>query len=125
MKKLLSILVTLPAIVFIVMGLRWLVDPAGAAAELGMPLLEGVGLSTQVGDLSVFFLALGMMMLLAVITARRHWFYVTALMLLGAAMFRVLAWLVHDAAFAAQLIGGELIVGCLLLFASSRLAERD
>lgn len=125
MKKLLRILVILPAIVFIVMGLRWLVDPAGAAAELGMPLLEGVGLSTQVGDLSVFFLALGMMMLLAVITARRHWFYVTALMLLGAAMFRVLAWLVHDAAFAAQLIGGELIVGCLVLFASSRLAEGD
>jgi len=50
---------------------------------------------------------------------------VPALMLLGAAIFRVLAWLVHDAALAVEPIALELVVGCLLLLASSRLAEKE
>lgn len=125
MNKLLRILVTLPGIFFVVIGLGWLVVPAQVAPELGMPLLEGVGRSTQIGDLAVLFLSLGMMLLLAVITSRRHWFYVPALMLLGAASFRVIAWLLHDAAFAGQLVALEFGVACLLLFAASRLASRE
>lgn len=31
MNKLLRVLVTLPGILFVVMGLRWITDPAGAA----------------------------------------------------------------------------------------------
>jgi hypothetical protein len=125
MDKLLRVLCAAPAIFFVVVGLRWLIDPAGIAPELGMPLLEGIGLSTQIGDLAVLFLSIGMMMLLAVITSRRHWFHVPALMLLGAAGFRVIAWLLHDAAFAGQLVALEFGVACLLLFAASRLASRE
>jgi len=125
MNKLLRILVTLPGILFVVVGLGWLVVPARVAPELGMPLLDGVGRSTQIGDLSVLFLALGMMILVAVITSARRWFHVTALMLLGAGSARIFAWLVHDAAFAGQLIALELVVGCLLLVAAARLAIRE
>jgi hypothetical protein len=46
-------------------------------------------------------------------------------MLLGAAIFRVLAWLLHDAALAGQMIGVELVVACLLLFGASRLSARE
>ena len=46
-------------------------------------------------------------------------------MLLGAAIFRVLAWLLHDAALAGQLIALELVVACLLLFAASRLTAGE
>jgi hypothetical protein len=125
MDKLLRVLCSVPAILFVVVGLRWLIDPAGIAPELGMPLLEGIGRSTQIGDLAALFLSIGMMMLLAVITSRRHWFYVPVLMLLGAASFRVIAWLLHDAAFAGQLVALESGVACLLLFAASRLARRE
>lgn len=125
MNRILRVLVALPGIFFVVMGLRWLVDPAGAAGDMDMELLDGIGRSTQIGDLAVFFLALGMMILVGLITSQRRWFHVPALMLLGAAIFRVLAWLLHDAALAGQLIALELVVACLLLFASSRLTARE
>jgi hypothetical protein len=125
MNRILRVLVALPGIFFVVMGLRWLVDPAGAAGDMDMELLDGIGRSTQIGDLATFFLALGMMILVGLITSQRRWFHVPALMLLGAAIFRVLAWLLHDAALAGQLIAVELVVACLLLFAASRLTARE
>jgi len=125
MNRILRVLVALPGIFFVVMGLRWLVDPAGAAGNMDMELLDGIGRSTQIGDLATFFLALGMMILAGLITSQRRWFHVPALMLLGAAIFRVLAWLLHDAALAGQLIAVELVVACLLLFAASRLTARE
>ena len=125
MNRILRALVALPGIFFVVMGLRWLVDPAGAAGDMDMELLDGIGRSTQIGDLATFFLALGMMILVGLITSQRRWFHVPALMLLGAAIFRVLAWLLHDAALAGQLIAVELVVACLLLFAASRLTAGE
>ena len=125
MNRILRVLIALPGIFFVVMGLRWLVDPAGAAGDMDMELLDGIGRSTQIGDLATFFLALGMMILVGLITSQRRWFHVPALMLLGAAIFRVLAWLLHDAALAGQLIAVELVVACLLLFAASRLTARE
>ena len=125
MNRILRALVALPGIFFVVMGLRWLVDPAGAAGDMDMELLDGIGRSTQIGDLATFFLALGMMILVGLITSQRRWFHVPALMLLGAAIFRVLAWLLHDAALAGQLIAVELVVACLLLVAASRLTARE
>jgi len=55
MNRLLKVLVVLPAILFLVTGLRWLVAPAGVAPQFGLTLEQGVGLSSQVGDLSAFF----------------------------------------------------------------------
>ena len=40
-------------------AISWLFDPTAAAAGLGMPYLEGIGRSTQVGDFSAFFVFLG------------------------------------------------------------------
>jgi hypothetical protein len=125
MNTLLRVLVVLPGIFFTVMGLMWLTAPASAAGALGMPLLDGVGRSTQIADLAVFFLAIGLMILLAATSLQGRWFQVPALMLIGAAIFRVLAWLIHDAALAVEPIALEVVVGCLLLLASSRLAERE
>ena len=75
--------------------------------------------------LAVFFLAIGLMILLAATSLQGRWFQVPALMLLGAGIFRVLAWLIHDAALAVEPIALEVVVGCLLLLASSRLAEKE
>ena len=125
MNKILRFVVALPAIFFIVTGLRWVVAPAGVAAEFGMPLLEGVGLSSQIGDLGSFFLAGGLFVLIGLVTQKRSWFYASALMLGFTALFRVLAWLFHGAAFTPDMIAVELVVTGLLLFAASRLpAER-
>lgn len=123
MKTLFRVLVALPAVLFVVMGLRWAVDPSGAANGLGMTLMEGVGLSSQIGDLGAFFLAMGIMMLTALVSAQRTWFQAPALILALTAVFRVLAWLVHDAALALDMIVVEVVVAIVLLLASPRLAE--
>lgn len=123
MNKILSVLVVLPALLFVVTGVRWLVDPAGSAPQLGMALDEGLGLSTQVGDLSSFFLTLGICMLTAVVTGRRTWYHPPILLLSLAAIGRLVAWLVHDAALAPQ-IGVEILIAILLLVASRRLPRQ-
>ena len=120
MNKLLKIIVALPAILFLVIGVRWLVAPAGVAAEFGMPLLDGLGRSTQIGDLAAFFVGGGVMILLGVATERRTWFLAPAILLALTAAFRTVAWLAHDASFALQQIAVEVVVAALLLFAAAK-----
>ena len=124
MNKVLKILVLLPAILFLVTGLRWLVAPAGVAPMFGLTLDTGVGLSSQVGDMSAFFLTLASCMLIALISGRRSWYYPAIMLLSITAVGRVVAWLVHDATFALDLIAPEVIVSIILLVASRRLPEK-
>lgn len=124
-NRLLKLLVALPAILFLVTGLRWLLTPAGVAPQFGLTLEEGVGLSSQVGDMSAFFLLLGICMLTALVSGRRSWYYPPIILLSLTALGRILAWLLHDAALAMDLIAPEVIVSVILLMASRRLPEPD
>ena len=54
-RRVLMTLLTLAAILFVTMGLRWLVNPLGIAPDLGLALQSGLGLSSQIGDFSAFF----------------------------------------------------------------------
>lgn len=123
MLRVLRALVVFLSIIFIMAGIRWYVDPGGSAERLGMPLLEGVGKSSQIGDLSAFFLTAGICVLLGAITRRRIWFYPVVMMFGLAAVGRLLAWLVHDAAFATPMIAVEVVMAALFLFASRQLAS--
>ena len=125
LNRILSLLVLLPAILFVVTGVRWLVAPAGVAPEFGLTLDHGVGLSSQVGDMSAFFLTLGLCMLTALVSRRRSWYYPAMLLLAITAIGRIIAWLFHDAALAIDLIAPEVVVATLLLIASRRLPEND
>tara|TARA_B110000438_G_scaffold228711_1_gene223332 strand:- start:12 stop:404 length:393 start_codon:yes stop_codon:yes gene_type:complete len=123
-NKILRVVTVLPGILFVVIGVGWIIDPASAAAGVGMPLLEGVGRSTQIGDLGSFFLAMGLLILVGVTTLERVWFY-PPMMLLGlAAIFRIVAWLVHGAALAGSMIAVEIIVTALLYVSTIRLCEK-
>jgi hypothetical protein len=123
MQKFLRVLVVLPALLFVVMGLRWITDPAGAASSLGMSLMDGVGRSSQIADVGALFLAMAMMVFIGLITAKRAWFYAPALMLALAAVLRVLAWLFHGAALTLDLIAVEVVVATVLVAAAPRLAQ--
>ena len=96
MNKVLKLLILLPAIFFIVTGVRWLVAPAGVAPMFGLTLDEGVGLSSQVGDMTGFFLTLGSCILIALISGRRTWYYPAIMLLAITALGRIVAWLVYD-----------------------------
>ena len=71
MNKIINIIVSIVGGLFVIMGLNWLVDPAGAAKNLGMPLLEGIGRSSQIADFGAFFTTGGSMVLIGIITRKR------------------------------------------------------
>ena len=121
MNKILRVVIALPAVLFILIGLQWLGDPAAAAKGLGMTLMDGMGRSSQMGDVGSFFLMGGSIAMLGVITLRREWFYASAMLVAGAAVFRTVAWLAHDAPFATASIIIEVVITALMLFAASRI----
>ena len=75
MDKLFNMLTYVIGFLFLLMGLQWLVDPTSAAAGLGMSLLSGHGLSTQIGDLASFFLVVGIFTLCAAVKKDKVWLY--------------------------------------------------
>ena len=105
---------------YLIQGIQWIVSPASSAEALGMPLLDGLGRSTQVGDMASFFLTLGTMSLIGARRSNPVWLYGGAMLLGGAAIMRTLAWLLHDAAFAGVFIGVEVVSAGVLLFVASR-----
>ena len=123
MKRILKIVASLFGVFFTLMGLRWVFDPSAAAESLGMVLLNGSALSTQIGDLGSFFITVGVMTLIGVITQTRHWFYAPSMLLLVAAIYRSLATLMYDAPFALSSIIIEVVVGLFLIVTGSRISK--
>lgn len=121
MQKPLKIIITLPAILFAFMGLRWMVNPEAAAVGQFMPLLDGTGLSSQIADLGALFLGMGTMILLGLITQNKTWLQAPIILLLMVAFMRVTAWLFHDATLMVPMIVVELVVAALLNHASKKL----
>ena len=125
MKNVLRIVAGLVGILFFLNGLQWIISPANVAASLGMPLLEGVGLSTQIGDLGSFFITVGAMTLIGAITTTRHWFYAPSMLLLVAALYRTLSTILYGAPFVMLAILVEVVVGLFLIFAGSKISIED
>ena len=123
MKSLLRIVAGLFGVFFVLMGLRWAFDPSSAANSLGMILLDGEALSTQIGDFGSFFITVGVMTLIGVITQTRHWFYAPSMLLLVAALYRSLATLMYGAPFALSSIIIEVVVGLFLIVTGSRISK--
>ena len=125
MKNVLRIVVGLIGILFFLNGLQWIISPANVAESLGMPLLEGVGLSTQIGDLGSFFITVGAMTLIGAITTTRHWFYAPSMLLLVAALYRTLSTILYGAPFVMSAFLVEVDVGLFLIFAGSKISIED
>ena len=116
MNKFLNILTYAIGILFVFNGLMWLISPAEIASSLGMPLLTGHGLSTQIVDLASFFLVVGIFTLLGAYTKKTYWLYAPAALVGFAALSRIIAYIIHGAALSTDKILVEIIVmGILLL----------
>ena len=125
LKRVLRVVLALPAIGFLVTGLRFAVAPAGAAKGLAMPLLDGAARSSQIGDVGALFMGMGLMILTALTTLKREWFIAPAILLALVAVFRILAFLFHDAALLVDMIVAEVIIASLLVLASKKLIETE
>lgn len=121
MQRIVRISVVLPGVLMLVSGLRWLFSPQSAADALGMPLLDGIARSTQIGDLGAFFLATAAMILLGAIQANAQWLYAAAMLLGGAALVRTASWMFHGAAFATQFIVAEVVMTAIVLFCAAKI----
>jgi hypothetical protein len=125
MRMVLRASIVLLGVLFVLQGLLWIVDPARAAAGLGMPLLDGLARSTQIGDLGAFFLTAGGVILVGSRAGRSRLLRVPAALIGGAALLRTLAYLLHGAELASTFIAVEVAASALLLVASRRLAANS
>ena len=106
------------------LGVAWIAVPAMVASQLGMTLLDGAGLSSQIGDGAGYFVTLGGCILVGLILRERVWFY-PALSLLGVATLgRLSAWLFHDASLTLRMILFEVGLAVLLLFVAGTLRPK-
>ena len=93
----------------------WIVDPASAAAGLAMPLLEGMGGNTQIGDLTSFFFTAGVFACIGAFRAEHVWLYASISLLGSAAVFRSLAIVAHGSVPLTQAIVFEIIMTAVLV----------
>jgi riboflavin transporter FmnP len=125
MSKVIHALALLPALAFLFTGLSWLTQPESAAASLGLPLLDGVARSSQIGDMAAFFLSGSFMIFIGLITDKRIWLQAPAMVVGLTAICRILAWLLHDAALPMNLIVPEIVFSLILIFVASRLPKES
>ena len=125
MNRFLVVLNAINGILFIAIGLLWVISPYEAGSNFGiLEISEGLGRSSLIGDVGSYFFCIGLMMILAAYTLRSIWFYAPAMLLGVTALFRVISWAAHDATFATQFIIIEIILITLLLVTSKRMSSQ-
>ena len=125
MNKFLLVLNAINGVLFIAIGLLWVISPYEAGANFGiLEISEGLGRSSLIGDVGSYFFCIGLMMILAAYTLRSIWFYAPAMLLGVTALFRVISWAAHDATFATQFIIIEILLITLLLVTSKRMSSQ-
>tara|TARA_Y100000768_G_scaffold109536_1_gene80440 strand:- start:1179 stop:1550 length:372 start_codon:yes stop_codon:yes gene_type:complete len=100
---------------------NWIIDPAAAAESLSMSLLGGQGGNTQIGDFTSFFFTGGLMAIIGAYRNEHIWLYATISLLGSAAIFRIIAGLVHGAEFLTSAIIFEIICSILLLISTYKI----
>ena len=96
-------------------GVMFMFDPETAARQLGMPLLEGMARSTQIGDFGSFFLCSSIAAFFGAWNRSPLMLYMAAFLIGGAAVCRIIASVLHDAPFATTFIAVELILAAIWL----------
>ncbi len=122
LDKLIKTVAGLLGLMLLGIGVCWLVAPTVAAPLIGMVVLQDVAASSQIGDLGAFFFVAGAFALLGLYTGNAALLYTPAALVGAAAVFRIVAGLVHGAAFAPEMIILELVMCRLFLMARKRIA---
>lgn len=123
--KLLRLLTLVTGLLFTLTGVQWWVMPDAIAPQFGLTLGTGLGLSSQIGDMSAFFLLLGFCAFMALVTRRGVWYTPAIVLLVLTALGRIIAWVVHGAAFATDQIALELLVAVIYWLAARSLATNS
>ena len=122
MKNVLRAVSGLFGLLFLVSAIRWIVDPAAAAEGLGMPLLDGIGRSTQIGDIGAFFVLAAALILAGTLRENATLLRTAGLLLASAAVLRTIA-MAHGAPPATAFIAVEVGVAALLVGTASQFSS--
>ena len=95
--------------------LWWILDPTTSANGLAMPLLEGLGGNSQIGDFTAFFFTAGLFACIGAYRAEHIWLYTTISLLGSAAIFRSYAVMVHGSKPLMEAIGFEVVMSVVLI----------
>ena len=93
----------------------WILDPATAANELEMPLLEGLGGNSQIGDFTAFFFTAGVFACIGAYRTEHIWLYTTISLLGSAAIFRFYAATAHDSEPLMEAMSFEVVMAAALI----------
>ncbi len=105
----------LPGLIFLSTAFAWITNPSKASNDLGMQYLEGIGRSTQIGDFSSFFISVSVFCFLGSIFKNISFLFAAVIILLSAAIMRIVAWQIYSADFATIFIGVEIISSVMIL----------
>ena len=108
-QNVLKIAAALPGIPMLLIALGLMLQPEQALLNLNMPMLAGASLSTQLGDMTAFFLCAGVFISMGAFHSAPRWLYAGAALFIVAAFARTLAWLAHGADLSIDLITVEVI----------------
>ena len=125
MSLITKFLSSIPAVIFLIIGIFWVLQPGIMAENFGMVLSSGLGLSSQVGDLGSYFISSALMIFYGIYKNNTHWFYPPVLIMLLTALFRTLSTVIHGAPFAVDMIGSEIIFSAILIYAIYTSKEAD
>lgn len=95
--------------------LWWILDPSTAAEGLSMPLLEGLGSNSQIGDFTAFFFTAGLFACIGAYRAEHIWLYPTISLIGSAAFFRSYAVVAHGSDPLVSTIIIEIIMSAILI----------
>ena len=123
-KNIIKILAALPGLAMLLNAIGFITNPEKTAGDLHMILLDGLGRSTQIGDMTAFFMGTAILILIGAIRYEGRWLYAGAMFLGGAALFRSMAALVLGAEWATQYIVIEIVLTIWLCIAAFVIDKR-
>ena len=97
MEKTLQIVSGALSAILLLIALRWVFDPAGAAESLQLIFMEGAGRNSLIGDVGAFFFGMGGFAAFGVWKKRPEFLFAAAFLIGAAAALRIFSGFIHDA----------------------------
>jgi uncharacterized membrane protein YphA (DoxX/SURF4 family) len=122
----LRIIVGAFALLFIFMGVGFLFDPAGSAANVAVTPIGEPGLNTLRGDMAGLFLGSAVLLLIGIFRRRGEWLLAVAVLMVAIAVGRVVGFALDGNPTPTTLaaFGFEVVIAAVLLVAARVLPAR-
>ena len=111
------------ALLFLVMGAGFLLDPLGSAAGLAVTPEGTHGLNTLRGDMAGLFLGSALLLILGLVKREAAWLLAVAVLMVMIAVGRLLGFVMDGSPVQATLVafGFEVVIAAVLLLAAKKL----